>query len=149
MRISDMDLLAWTPDIGVGPFLFRESELEIIKILEKFDLKYEEVSLDYEARCLEVDTSRVKFRLYFEENIFDMIEVDEEIYYNGKNLIGMHIDDVIELFGVKYDSCENKFDAVYDYYNIYYFDSMGLNLWTTLAGYTDNLGVTPVYADDE
>ncbi len=113
------------PLIGIGDF---ELNTNLSDYAERFDLKYSPVDESTEWETYSLEDEGVY--LYVENNKIISIVSDLECLYNGRNIIGMNINEFINFYGIEpigepdalYVN-ENEFQIVYE------FDDIGLQVW--------------------
>lgn len=120
-----MKRFEWTPRKQLGPFefgaFFNKDLLENYSVVE--------VPEEYNSS---VDWTVYKFnqdgRVFLEDDKIVSILSTSEVFYHDKNLVGMQIDQIINLLDSEPDSIESEemSDGV-EY--VYEFEQLGLQLW--------------------
>ncbi len=131
------------PNKSVGEFKLND---DISSYLKKYDFEYlpPDDIFYWETYLLEdegIDITVV------EDNKIDFIFCRKNCYLNGKNLIGMNINDFIKLVGIEPDEIETLYVTDTDTQDVYDFDDLGFQVWCdkdTIVSIAVN-----TYEDDE
>ncbi len=117
--------LTWIPLKCVGPFNFGD---QIDEYRNNFFLKlipeeYNE-KVDWDVYGITND----EIRIYVENGKIEAVSCEADWFYNGKNMIGMRIKDVLNLLRMEPDTVETE-ELVEGPQEVYDFGDLGLQLW--------------------
>lgn len=114
------------PFSGIGNFLIGDS-------IDHYKKKFEFVIKDFSSSnvpSVNYTIYNPEITIFTENNIIDSIACYEELLYNGKNLIGITINEFL-LFTNENYTCVEELDFEEDNISqfVYEFETMGLQVW--------------------
>ena len=112
------------PNKSVGEFKLND---DISSYLKKYDFEYlpPDDIVYWEMYLLEDEGIDIAV----EDNKIDSIFCSKNCYLNGKNLIGMNINDFIKLIDAKPDKIETLYVTDTDTQDVYDFYDLGFQVW--------------------
>lgn len=137
----------WSPGVGVGDIRFGEP---ISELLDSGVLHHVIGPFDSDGRGFFALGEEEDPAIYLDEkNLADDVVCSEVLIYQGRDLIGMKIDDIIVALGKEPDEYGEELELGEDNIQITAeFDSLGLQLWLR-DGVAVSAVVSAVIEDDD
>jgi hypothetical protein len=130
------------PNKSVGEFKLND---DISIYLKKYDfeyLRFDDIIVS-EMYLLEDEG----ITLSVEDNKIDSISCEKNCYLNGKNIIGMNINEFIKLIDAKPDEIETLYVTDTDTQDVYDFEDLGFQVWCDKDTIVEIVVIT--YEDEE
>ncbi len=126
-KIIRNDELVWNPSKGIGPF---QIGVKIKKYIQEFDLELvsDEMKEGYEWETYSIK-NRDDIRVYSEDSKVVSILCDEYCFYEGKNLIGITIEQLVNVLNTEPNEKVDKIDLDDGIHYVYEFDDYGCQVW--------------------
>ncbi len=127
----------WEPLVSIGPFRFGEP---VAPVIEKYNLrKLERVSEVADWDTYEVPDGNTV--IYVEDSSIDSVACYDNLFYQGKNLLGISLEEIHEILGK-----EDEFGKIIGEKTPVEYESFGLQIWfrngitvdATCYGFIDN-----------
>lgn len=127
-----MEKLNWIPLKSVGPYILGG------KLTKNQKKRCEYLGLTDITNRYNYDILDKKMSIYLEDKKIDYIHCYQELYYKGKNIIGLSLEEVVELIGIKPTS-DGEIMIDDDPQVTYDIDKLELQLWVRIK---DNIVVS-------
>ena len=120
--------LDWVPLKGVGPFMFEEA---IASYIDNFGLIEVPEGDDEITNWSNYEMPGYGIDLYVEDGKIVSICCEYQCFFRGKNLIGLTLQEVIEVVGLEPEKDVDTIELADDGEQLVYeFDDAALQLWT-------------------